>query len=200
MTIMSMPMTMIRPREDEEWEKGGLESLCARRIRHPFPPPSGMCRISVMIMVVHRIGAFIFFLSLSITAAHSAASAGALEFMTIYSTSNLPKLLNSARDDGWTVLGAAADVPDGAAIRGGGSDNEDYDDDDDDDEGNKWDLGDSVAVDDIDDDENPGSIRPKPRCFDLNDVKTGRPTIIVLGSEGELHDRRTDVDVGISNL
>ena len=122
--------------------------------------------------------------------------------MTIYSTSNLPKLLNSARDDGWTVLGAAADVPDGAAIRGGRRTNEDdYDDVDNDvEEGNEWDLGESVAVEDIYDDENAGSNRPKPRCFDLNDVKTGKPTIIVLGSEGELHSIRASAIVGTSPL
>ncbi|KAL3816703.1 hypothetical protein ACHAXA_009142 [Cyclostephanos tholiformis] len=123
----------------------------------------------------------------------SAASAGALELMTIYSTSNLPKLLNSARDDGWTVLGAAADVPDGAAIRGGGGGRDDDDDnieyghDNDnshDNDNNEWDLGDNVAVDRTGDDDDAGFVRPKPRCFDLNEVKTGKPTIIVLGSEG----------------
>jgi hypothetical protein len=36
---------------------------------------------------------------------------------------------------------------------------------------------------------NAGSNRPKQRCLDLNDVKTGKPAIIVLRSEGELHSR-----------
>lgn len=41
----------------------------------------------------------------------SAASAGALEISQIYSTSNLPRLLNGAKEDGWRILGAAASVP-----------------------------------------------------------------------------------------
>jgi 21S rRNA (GM2251-2'-O)-methyltransferase len=41
----------------------------------------------------------------------SAASAGALEISQIYSTSNLPRLLNGAKEDGWRILGAAAYVP-----------------------------------------------------------------------------------------
>lgn len=40
----------------------------------------------------------------------SAASAGALELMTIHSTPNLPRILNSATEDGWRVLGAAAEA------------------------------------------------------------------------------------------
>lgn len=43
----------------------------------------------------------------------SAASAGALEISQVYSTSNLPRLLNGAREDGWRILGAAASVPNG---------------------------------------------------------------------------------------
>ena len=39
----------------------------------------------------------------------SAASAGALEIMDIYSTNNLPRMLSSAVEDGWRVLGAAAE-------------------------------------------------------------------------------------------
>ena len=35
----------------------------------------------------------------------SAASAGAVEFMSIYSTMNLPKLLYTAQEDGWQILG-----------------------------------------------------------------------------------------------
>lgn len=41
----------------------------------------------------------------------SAASAGALELCEVYSTSNLPRTLNAAKDDGWRILGAAMDVP-----------------------------------------------------------------------------------------
>ena len=40
----------------------------------------------------------------------SAASAGAVEFSTIYSTNNLPKILNTAKEDGWRILGAAAEA------------------------------------------------------------------------------------------
>jgi hypothetical protein len=132
------------------------------------------------------------------TGRRSAASAGALEFMTIYSTSNLPKLLNSAREDGWRVLGAAADVPDGAgAVRGGiggrGDDEDDENDEDDDVvDDNEWDLDGSVddyaGVDvagAVAHDTQPERQRLRPRCFDLNEVKVGSPTIIVLGSEGE---------------
>jgi hypothetical protein len=120
--------------------------------------------------------------------------------MTIYSTSNLPKLLNRARDDGWRVLGAAADVPDGASAvrvgavggRGGADDDDDDDDDDeydridDDDDDNGWDLGGFAgSIDDAGDARPEQPQRPGPRCFDLDEVETGSPTIIVLGSEGE---------------
>lgn len=43
------------------------------------------------------------------TPAVSAASAGALELMTVYSTNNLIKTLNQAKLDGWRILGASAD-------------------------------------------------------------------------------------------
>ena len=113
--------------------------------------------------------------------------------MTIYSTSNLPKLLNNARDDGWRVLGAAANVPDGAsAVRGGSfggrggayADDDDEEDDRIDDGDNEWDAGENI--DDATDDARPEQPRrPGPRCFDLHEVNPGSPTIIVLGSEGE---------------
>ena len=41
----------------------------------------------------------------------SAASAGALELCQVYSTSNLPRTLNAAKDEGWRILGAAATAP-----------------------------------------------------------------------------------------
>jgi len=41
----------------------------------------------------------------------SAASAGALELSQIYATSNLPRTLNTAKEDGWRILGASAAVP-----------------------------------------------------------------------------------------
>jgi len=112
----------------------------------------------------------------------SAASAGALEFMTIYSTSNLPKLLNGAKEDGWRILGAAAEVPDGvrdysnvAAADTTNNDDNDWDveGDDNDDAG--------VAVEDESVDTN---TRQGQQCLDLHKVETGSPTILVLGSEG----------------
>jgi 21S rRNA (GM2251-2'-O)-methyltransferase len=41
----------------------------------------------------------------------SAASAGALEICSVHSTSNLPRTLNSAKEKGWRILGAAASAP-----------------------------------------------------------------------------------------
>jgi 21S rRNA (GM2251-2'-O)-methyltransferase len=43
----------------------------------------------------------------------SAASAGALELSQVYSTNNLPRTLNAAKEDGWRILGAAASAPSG---------------------------------------------------------------------------------------
>ena len=108
----------------------------------------------------------------------SAASAGALEFMTVYSTSNLPRLLNNARDDGWRVLGAAADVP------GGGKESS----------GvvtpkrtarkkSEWDL-----EDDVPEEEEVGDAAASSdvgqRHYDLDEVDPATPTVLVLGSEG----------------
>ena len=41
----------------------------------------------------------------------SAASAGALELIKVYSTSNLPRTLNSAKESGFRVIGASSSVP-----------------------------------------------------------------------------------------
>lgn len=41
----------------------------------------------------------------------SAASAGALELVTVYSTTNLPRTLNQARDDGFRIVGASSSAP-----------------------------------------------------------------------------------------
>ena len=46
----------------------------------------------------------------------SAASAGALELLDIYSTSNLSRTLTAAKNDGWRILGASASVPDGMVV------------------------------------------------------------------------------------
>lgn len=116
----------------------------------------------------------------------SAASAGALEFMTVYSTTNLPKLLNKAREDGWRVLGAAAETPDtdGSRNRKGQSNGRRF-------ASNEWDL---VEEDDSENDRNTNIIEfdtpPLPlhqeeqKCYDLREVETRHPTILVLGSEG----------------
>jgi 21S rRNA (GM2251-2'-O)-methyltransferase len=100
----------------------------------------------------------------------SAASSGALEFMTVYSTSNLPKLLNNAKDDGWRVLGAAAEVPEATDKRR-------------DDTGaneNDWDID----GEDGDDGAKQQQHELQQQCYDLYDVETNKPTILVLGSEG----------------
>ena len=41
----------------------------------------------------------------------SASSAGALEVVDVHSTSNLPRTLNQAREDGFRIIGASASVP-----------------------------------------------------------------------------------------
>jgi len=41
----------------------------------------------------------------------SASSSGALELSTVYSTNNLPRTLNAAREEGWRIMGAAAEAP-----------------------------------------------------------------------------------------
>jgi 21S rRNA (GM2251-2'-O)-methyltransferase len=95
----------------------------------------------------------------------SASSSGALEFMTVYSTSNLPKMLNNAKDNGWRVLGAAAEVPTDKRRDYTG--------------GNDWDI-------DVEDD-GDGTTQQQQQtqqCYELNDVETQKPTILVLGSEG----------------
>jgi 21S rRNA (GM2251-2'-O)-methyltransferase len=41
----------------------------------------------------------------------SASSAGALEVVDVHSTTNLPRTLNQAKDDGFRIIGASASVP-----------------------------------------------------------------------------------------
>jgi 21S rRNA (GM2251-2'-O)-methyltransferase len=41
----------------------------------------------------------------------SASSAGALEVVTVHSTTNLPRTLNQAREDGFRIIGASSSVP-----------------------------------------------------------------------------------------
>ena len=50
------------------------------------------------------------------SAAASAASAGAVEAHDIGETGNLPRALGRARDEGWRVVGAAAETPGGEGI------------------------------------------------------------------------------------
>jgi 21S rRNA (GM2251-2'-O)-methyltransferase len=106
--------------------------------------------------------------------------------MTVYSTNNLPKLLNNARENGWRILGAAAEAPDTVggnkrpdSIRRAA-------------QGNDWDLVD----DELDEDEDQTSDiieyesasvprqEEEQKCYNLNEVDIGPPTVLVLGSEG----------------
>ena len=50
--------------------------------------------------------------SAPLTPAVSKASAGAMELMQVHATRSMVRLLGSARDQGWRVLGAALDVTD----------------------------------------------------------------------------------------
>ena len=52
----------------------------------------------------------------------SASSAGALEVVDVHSTSNLPRTLNQARDDGFRIIGASSSVP--SSTVGGGEDSD----------------------------------------------------------------------------
>eukprot|EP00584_Thalassiosira_punctigera_P000078 CAMPEP_0172533976 /NCGR_PEP_ID=MMETSP1067-20121228/6510_1 /TAXON_ID=265564 ORGANISM="Thalassiosira punctigera, Strain Tpunct2005C2" /NCGR_SAMPLE_ID=MMETSP1067 /ASSEMBLY_ACC=CAM_ASM_000444 /LENGTH=626 /DNA_ID=CAMNT_0013318703 /DNA_START=106 /DNA_END=1986 /DNA_ORIENTATION=- len=103
----------------------------------------------------------------------SAASAGALEFMTIYSTSNLPRLLNGAKEEGWRILGAAAEVPDGVRYYSGSNTDTTTGAAG----GNDWDLGN-------DSNDDSGNNAQQQQCLDLHKVKAESPTVLVLGSEG----------------
>ena len=111
----------------------------------------------------------------------SAASAGALEFMTVYSTSNLPKLLNSANEDGWHILGAAADVPDnrGRESNKNGELALGLDD-------TGWDLGeDDDEVKDEEKEDSNDNTKQQQQHHELHKVDaSSSPTILVLGSEG----------------
>ena len=116
--------------------------------------------------------------------AASAASAGALEFMTVYSTNNLPKLLNQAKDDGWRVLGAAAELPDvgGASNRRVGGTRKEV-------QRSEWDFIDDEDEDDtadITEYASPAQQYDKEQqCYNLHEVEVGKPTVLVLGSEGK---------------
>eukprot|EP00956_Cyclotella_meneghiniana_P028700 scaffold67690_cov55-Cyclotella_meneghiniana.AAC.6 len=111
----------------------------------------------------------------------SAASAGALEFMKIYSTSNLPKLLNKAREDGWRVLGAAADDSGSRDSYKLGNLEKGV-------QGNAWDLDDEVDDDqdlDITEYATPSMQEDNDqKYYNLNEVENNEPTVLVLGSEG----------------
>ena len=53
----------------------------------------------------------------------SASSAGALEVVDVHSTSNLPRTLNQAREDGFRIIGASASVPSSTSASGGAEEN-----------------------------------------------------------------------------
>ena len=122
-------------------------------------------------------------ISLSFLITRSTVSARALKFMTIYSTSNLPKLLSRAKEEGWRILGAAAEVPYGARDYSSASASTSTTED------SSWDL----ESDDVE--ANSGVVKnedvgqnvqqQQQRCLDLHKVEAGSPTILVLGSEGE---------------
>ena len=121
-------------------------------------------------------------LILSIFSTHSAASAGALEFMTIYSTSNLPRLLNHAKEDGWRILGAAAEASEKVNRDNNNSRNGELalglDD-------AGWDLGEDDGEEADDEEEADTTMKDdEQQYFELHNVDTDTPTIIVLGSEG----------------
>lgn len=132
----------------------------------------------------------------------SAASAGALEFMTIYSTANLPKLLNAAKDEGWRILGAAAEVPEGAARREVGGDSGGRRGTASSDSEGEWDveLGESdVDVGAANGNPIAENASQPPTCMELHTVETDARTVLVLGSEGKdvvgCRDARCDLSV-----
>ena len=89
----------------------------------------------------------------------SAASAGALELCTVYSTPNLPRTLQAAKENGWRILGAAALTPSNVSS----NDNTD---------GNQIECVDLYDL-------------PPAIVADSNDNGSESvPTILVLGSEG----------------
>jgi len=113
--------------------------------------------------------------------------------MTIYSTSNLPKLLNGAKDDGWRILGAAA--PDADSVLSGSS-GSNISSNNNNGAGvandNGWDLGGMEEEEENDDDDDvaendqvANEIQQQQLYSQLHQVETGKPTILVLGSEGE---------------
>lgn len=52
----------------------------------------------------------------------SASSAGALEILTVHSTTNLPRTLNQAKEDGFRIIGASSSVPSTSSSLIGGDD------------------------------------------------------------------------------
>jgi 21S rRNA (GM2251-2'-O)-methyltransferase len=100
----------------------------------------------------------------------SASSAGALELLNIYSTSNLPRTLAMAEEDGFRIIGAAASVPvssSSSSFRDGT-------------DGGDGDIN-QLDVDMYDLQDLP------PLCsssLEQNDNHRHRPTLLVLGSEG----------------
>lgn len=101
----------------------------------------------------------------------SAASAGALELLTVHSTNNLPRTLNQARDDGFRIIGASSSIPFRKKKEQATSDDED-----DDDEGYEG----EERKEDHDDD----APSPVYNLHDLPLTDPHQPTLLVLGSEG----------------
>ncbi len=105
----------------------------------------------------------------------SAASVGALEVATIYSTANLPRTLQQAQQDGFRIIGASSSPPTPIrrAIRKNAGDDDEEED------------GEQST------DNEASNMSPNgPPVYDLQDLPTtSQPTLLVLGSEG--HGLRT---------
>ncbi len=116
----------------------------------------------------------------------SAASAGALEVATIYSTANLPRTLQQAQQDGFRIIGASSSPPpplppssssSRSPSRGGVVVEE---------------KENAVRQEKEEEEEDRRNEPNVPSVYDLQDLpttETPQPTLLVLGSEG--HGLRT---------
>jgi len=108
--------------------------------------------------------------SAPLSATVSASSAGALEIIPVHSTTNLPRTLNQAKQDGFRIIGASSSVPSSSSSSFSKIDR------------NR--IGEEIIEDSI-----------PPPLYDLQDVPArhqdgdDRPILLVMGSEG--HGLRT---------
>ena len=113
----------------------------------------------------------------------SAASAGALELLDVYSTSNLPRTLSQAAKDGFRVIGASSSVP-AQSQQPSNLERLQVNND-----GDSWDDDNEDEIENL---SNP-DLYAQPPLYDLQDLPvhlTGdagndRPILLVLGSEGQ---------------